>query len=326
MFRNSVAVVMVLGIVGSASSAAWPDQLFQEVSKDFGSVPRGPALQHVFAFKNTTPDDIHITSIRVSCGCVTATAPQSLIHPGEEGSIVAHMDTTRFIGVKSVTIYVQFDQPSYQEVRLWVRANGRDDVMMRPDSFSFGHVKRGSSPDATVRVTFQGNGSIKILEVQAESNYIQPTFREVSRQPSEVVYDVTARMRSDAPVGRWFTDLWLKLDNPNLAKVRVPLTVEIESPLTVNPSAVSLGDVSKGGEVERKIIVRGIKPFKVLGVKGTDEVLSIQDSADASKPVHVLTLKFKAKEKGDFSRSLEIETDLDGTSSIEVQTSAHVVK
>src|SRR5205085_11403786 len=36
MFRNSVAVVMVLGMVGSASSAAWPDQLFQEVSKDFG--------------------------------------------------------------------------------------------------------------------------------------------------------------------------------------------------------------------------------------------------------------------------------------------------
>ena len=41
------------------------------------------------------------------------------------------MDTTRFLGVKSVTIYVQFDQPNYQEVRLWVRANGRDDVMMK---------------------------------------------------------------------------------------------------------------------------------------------------------------------------------------------------
>jgi hypothetical protein len=136
---------------------------------------------------------------------------------------------------------------------------------------------------------------------------------------------VTARLRSDTPIGRWFTDVWLTLDNQSMPRVRVPLTVEIESPLSVSPAQVSLGDVKIGGEVERRVIVRGVKPFRVTGVKGTDAVISVHDSADASKPVHVLTIHYKATTAGDFNRALEIQTDLDGGNSIDVQTSAKVM-
>jgi hypothetical protein len=324
MLRNLFAVVLVLGIVESSPAATWAEQLFQEVSKDFGSVPRGPTLSHSFLVKNTTPDTVHITSLRVSCGCVTATSERSLLQPGEETFIIARMDTTRFIGVKSVTIFVHFDQPKNDEVRLWVRANGRDDVMLTPETLAYGQVKRGSTPTSSVRVTFQGNGAIHILEAQAESNYVQPTIRELSRTPSEATYEVSAKLRSDTPIGRWFTDVWLVLDNQTMPRVRIPLTVEIESPLSVSPSQVLLGDVKVGGEVERRVIVRGVKPFRVTGVKGTDSAISVQDSADASKPVHVLTIHYKAAAAGDFTRALEIQTDLEGGSTIDVQTSARV--
>ncbi len=324
MLRNLFTAVIFLGLVGSAPAASWADQLFQEVSKDFGSVPRGPALSHSFLVKNTTANVIHISTLRVSCGCVTATAERSLLQPGEETFIIARMDTTRFLGVKSVTIFVHFDQPRNEEVRLWVRANGRDDVMLTPESLAFGQVKRGITPTATARVTFQGNGTIRILGATAESNYIQATVRELSRGPNEAAYEVTAKLRADTPVGRWFTDVWLALDNPSIPRVRVPLTVEIESPLSVSPPQVALGDVKVGVEVERRVIVRGIKPFRVTAIKGTDALLSVRDSADGSKPVHVLTIHYKADQPGDFSRSLQILTDLDSNSSIDVQASAHV--
>src|SRR5207302_9944375 len=115
MCRNIFAVMFMLGFVGSTTAATWADQLFQEVSKDFGSVPRGPTLTHSFLVKNTTADTIHIATLRVSCGCVTATSERSLLQPGEETYIIARMDTTRFIGVKSVTIFVHFDQPRNEE-------------------------------------------------------------------------------------------------------------------------------------------------------------------------------------------------------------------
>jgi Protein of unknown function (DUF1573) len=319
MIRNSFVVMVFLGAAGLAPAAPWADSLFLEASKDFGSVPRGPTLQHSFVLKNNTGETVRISHIRVSCSCVTATAPKNLLQPGEEGVVLAQMDTTRFHGVRSVTIYVHFDQPKNEEVRLWVRANGRDDVNVLPETLAFGQVKRGTSASSTVRVTFQANGLAHVTEVQTESNYVQATVREVYRQPSEVAYEVTARMRADAPVGRWFTDVWLKTDNAEIPRVRVPLTVEIESVLNVNPSIVSLGDVKIGTVVERRIIVRGVKPFLVTSVRGTDKTLSVEDSSPSSKPVHVLTVKFQPSQTGDVNRALEIVTDLDGGNSIEVQ-------
>lgn len=324
MLKHIAAVALVLTCWRGAPAASWADQLFQEVSKDFGPVPRGPALQHAFILKNTTSDVLRISSLRVSCGCVVATVARNIIQPGEEMAVVARLDTMRVKGMKTVTIYVHFDQPKTEEVRLWIRANGSNEVVLTPDTLAFGQVKRGVTPTVAVRVTFQADGKSRVTEVLTESNYIQATAREVSRTASETVYDVTALLRADAPVGRWFTDVWLKTDNPNMPRVRVPATVEIESVLNVSPGVVALGEVKAGAEVERRVIVRGVKPFRVVGVRGTDDVIRVRDSGDASKPVHVLTVRFKGMEPGDFARALEIQTDLDGGASIEVQATGHV--
>src|SRR3954468_21697652 len=127
MLRYSLALVMAFGVASSASAGTWAQGLFDELSKDFGSVPRGPLLTHHFRVVNRTKQAVNVSSVRVSCGCVTATANKTHLEPGEETTIYATMDSTRFVGAKSVTIFVQFDQPSFDEVRLFVQANGRND-------------------------------------------------------------------------------------------------------------------------------------------------------------------------------------------------------
>jgi hypothetical protein len=326
MFRYSFVLLWLLSAAGSPVSASSADQLFSELSKDFGSVPRGPALQHTFVIRNTTDQTVQISRLRVSCGCVTATAPNSVIRAGEEGVVQISMDTTRFFGIKSVTIYVDFDQPSREEVRLWVRANSRDDVTFTPETLALGQVKRGTSTSATVNVAFRGDGDAKILEIQAESNYIKPTVKEVRRQDLEVVYELTAQLRPDAPIGKWYTDIWVTTSNPSMAKLRVPLTVEIESLLSVSPAVVSLGDVKLGATAERKVIVRGVKPFKITAVEGSDEIVSVKDSANVSKAVHVLTVVINGKKTGAVSRALKVVTDLDGDNSIDVHTIGKIIQ
>src|SRR5579871_4838467 len=105
MLRCSLVVAAVLWAAGPALSATWADALFEEFSKDFGSVPRGPMLTHAFRVANNTRGTVNIASIRVSCGCVTAVAHKGQLEPGESTHIVASMDTTRFTGLRSVTIY-----------------------------------------------------------------------------------------------------------------------------------------------------------------------------------------------------------------------------
>lgn len=323
--RYSLVLLTGLVLAAPASASSWADSLFDELSKDFGSVPKGPALTHPFRLVNKTRTTVTVSSVRVSCGCVTASVLKSTLAPGEDTIVHAHMDTRRFSGVKTVTIYVQFSQPSSDEVRLWVQANSRDDVGVNPETFAFGLAKRGSSPASTVTVTFLGSGQSRILDVQCDSNYVQTTLAELPRQDGDVSYQLTAQLRADAPVGKWYTDVWLRTNNPSMPRVRVPLTVEIESALSISPGSVMLGQVKMGSETERKVIVRGVKPFRITAVRGADKQVVVRDSTPDSRPVHVLTVTLKGGQAGDVSRTIKVVTDLKEEGEIEFQAQGQVV-
>jgi hypothetical protein len=325
MLRYGLVVAASLWAAGPALSATWADALFDEFSKDFGSVPRGPMLTHPFRVVNNTRGPVNISSVRVSCGCVSAVAVKGHLEPGEATHIVARMDTTRFTGLKSVTIYVQFNQPAFEEVRLSVQANGRNDFSVTPDTLAFGRLKRGGTPSASVLLSFFGTGDTQISEVKCESNYIQPRVERVRRQDSEVTYQVTARVRGDAPVGKWYTDVWVKTDDPGMPPIRVPLTVEIQSALSINPETVTLGAVKMRTESDRRVIVRGVKPFKITQVLGTNEQLLVRVDGPQAKPVHVLTIKLKAGDPGEVTQTLRLVTDLADDNTIDFHVSAQVV-
>ena len=325
MSRYCLVVLAGLWAASPAFSATWADALFDEFSKDFGSVPRGPMLSHPFRVVNNTRVPVNIASVRVSCGCVSAVAVKGHLEPGESTHIIARMDTTRFTGVKSVTVYVQFDQPAFEEVRLTVQANGRNDFTVTPDTLAFGQLKRGGTPSVSVLLAFFGNPDIQVTEVKCESHYIKPVVQEVRRQDVEVTYQISARLRADAPVGKWYTDVWVKTNNLGMPAIRVPLTVEIESALSINPETLTLGVVKPQSESERRVIVRGAKPFKIVKIEGTDAQLIVRDNTPQSKPVHVLTIKFRAGPPSEFARTLRILTDLVDDNKVEFHVNAQVM-
>ena len=251
--------------------------------------------------------------------------PRLAKHPGQETFILAQMDTRRFTGAKNVTIYVQFAQPRFDEVRLWVQANSRDDLSVLPESLAVGKIRRGSEGTASANITFLGNSNWQITGASCDSNYCQPNFELIRRDSGEVSYRVSATMRGDAPAGKWFTDVWLTTNNPASPRIRVPLTVEIEAPLTVSPVSVALGEVKAGKLAERKVIVRGVRPFRILSVLGTDKELSVRDSTSDAKTVHVLTVTLQPQEAGELQRVLRVMTDLKGEETIEFLAVAQVV-
>src|SRR5262249_24455341 len=223
MFRFCLALTVGLWAVSAAAAASWADALFGEWSRDFGSVPRGPTLSHAFHLTNKTGQSVHIANVRVSCGCVTAWALKTDLVPGESTAIMANMDTRRFTGPKAVTVYVQFDRPQWDEVRLLVQATGRDDVSFTPEALAFGQIKHGSSPTASVNLSLMGFTDLRVLEAKCDSNYAQTTVQEVRRGPADVTYQIAAQVRPDCPVGKWYTDVWVKTNNPVTPRLRVPL-------------------------------------------------------------------------------------------------------
>jgi hypothetical protein len=326
MSRISLILAVCFISGGTAQAASWAEGTFDELTKDFGSVSRGPTLSHPFRIKNNTKSDITISSVRVSCGvCSSASLLKSTLKPGEETAIVGRMDTTRFTGLKVITIFVQFSDPQWEEVRLVMQANARDDLVVSPDSLAFGQVKHGSKPTSAVKVSFLGNSQFQVEEVQSESNYIQPTVKETRRDGTEVSYELTAKVRPDAPVGRWYTDIWLKTNNASVPRIRVPLTVEIEAALTISPSNLNFGQIPFNAEAERKVVLRGVKPFKLDEIKGVDDIVSVQDNTTESKAIHVLTVKLKGGKAGNVNRKLELITDLKEDGKIDLRARGSIL-
>jgi len=189
MLRHSLVLGLLLA--SPAFLRADFEGVLEERVHDFGVVPRGQQLVHYFRINNPTNKPLHITNVRVSCGCTSARALETTIQPGRETAIYAVMDSNRFVGSKQVTIFVTFDQPRFEELRTAVQAYSREDLIFSPHSINFGKVRQGDSKSASMNITFY-NGAVQITDVKSESNYILPTIKEIRRAGNETVYQVEA--------------------------------------------------------------------------------------------------------------------------------------
>jgi hypothetical protein len=228
LLRNAAAVLVGLVLALPAMSATWAESMFDELACDFGTVPRGPTLSHHYRLKNNTGKSVTIGNVRVSCGCTAASASKSSLNPGEETTIQAQMDTSRFSGPRTVTIFVRFDAPQYEEVRLSITANTRDDLTITPETLDLGQVKPGENSPKSTRILLPAGRQDKIVEVTSDSNFVQPAVKEVKRTDGYVEYEVTAKLRSDTPAGKWYTTIWLKTNSASIPKTSVPLIIEVK--------------------------------------------------------------------------------------------------
>lgn len=325
MLRYSLVVLAALA-ASAPSFAGWADALFDEHSKDFGSVARGPELSHPFRIKNTTGGVVTIGGVRVSCGrCSSISLGKYQLNPGEETQATVKMYTSQWEGAKVITAYVQFLQPQFDEVQLTVTANSRSDVQVSPDTLAFGTVRRGSPAEAKATVTLYGDANTRVTALETESFYVQAEVKETRRGAGDVAYELTARVRDDIPTGRWFTDVWVKTSNPSLPRVRVPLTVEVAAALNVNPSAVALGEVPVGETVKKRVILRGSKPFRITRIEGTDDQLQVAGAGNEAKEVQVLEVKLTGKQVGSVGRTIKVFTDLKEEGEVDFQARGEVV-
>jgi len=317
MFRYTLALLLGVGLAVELPAANL-SALFDEQVHDFGSVPIGPLLQHTFTFKNSTGQSLRAINARVSCGCTHATVDGKVVPPGGTGTVHATMDTKRFVGSKQVTIFVLFEGYP-EEAQVVVQAFGRNDLTLSPDSIAFGQVRKGAGATTNMTVTFY-NG-LHVSEAACESGYVQLTMKELPRNGYATSYELKATLRPDIPVGKWFTDVWVKTDQGGTDRIRIPVTVDVEPALLVTPGSVQF-DVARAGADEplkKQVFVRGSQPFKIVEVKGGDGVFTASAASTEAKPVHILTVQFKPGKEGEFAKTLHIVTDLKDDNQIDVR-------
>ena len=228
MARKPLILAMLFSAFAIASAGAAGDSLFDRLSHDFGPIPHGPTQTTTFEVTNTAKTPVHLYGVRIPCSCVRASISKNDLKAGESTTVVVYLDTRRFTGPLTKYAFVQTDRPGQEEVRLTVKANIRQDLIVAPESLSFGRVKQGSPKDATVTVLLTGKAAAKILKAKSESDYVQAKVRELPRESNGASYEVTARLRPGLAAGTWYSTIWLTTDNPALPRFPVTVSVEVE--------------------------------------------------------------------------------------------------
>lgn len=328
-----VRFLLAFSSLAVTASSAWAGatDLFPEKVKDFGTSARGQVLVHYFRFTNTTNQMISLGQPRVSCGCTSAAVTTNSLAPGGTAAVVAYMDTRRIsvpYTTKSVIVYVPVSMGnSFEEVALRVQTVCRDDLMFSPDTLAMGTVKHGEGGKATTKVTLTSDATWQVTEATSTGKFVKVEFKQESRNGSIVTYEVTATLDPACPEGNWVSDIHLKTSNVALGLLRIPVTVNVTPNVaTTTPETVQLGEVTVGNAVEKKVVVQaGGVPFKVVGVKGADDVLGVSVEGEDAKASQTIKVSLNPTQTGKFMRSVELLTDNKDKPKLIIPISATVV-
>lgn len=327
--------VLVLGILATFAGALcaqgipaqttgeWANKLFPLTrDKDFEVVPRGAQLKFTFPMKNIYKVPLEITNLRPGCGCLTANATKKVLQPGEEGSIEVVMNTRIFSGPKTVTLRVTVGPQYISTATLTVTATARQDVVVNPGEINFGIINRGLPIKQSVDVEYSGGVEWRVLEVIKNSTapftvtideFKRTSSKQLLRKVNEVGYRLYAAVKPDAQPGPFREDLILKTNDPANPIFTVTVEGNVQAAIALSPSLVAVGYVKVGDEIERRVVVRGNRAFRITKIDGLGADIST-DIPERSATTHVLTLRCRANSAGELKKTLTIHTDLDSES------------
>lgn len=312
--QPTVFALLCAALVGSQTAMAqeWPKKMFDTLDHDFGTVARGSDTVYKFEVTNKFVEDIHISGVRSSCGCTSPSVENNLIKTYEKAYIVAKFNTRTFTGHHSATLTVTIDKPYSAQVQLRVHGNIRGDVVFEPGSINFGTVDQGAAKEQKVTVRYAGRSGWEVQDVvtaKQSSDYYEVELNEAYRRAGQARYDLTVRLKDTAPAGYLKDQLTLVTNDGRTPRIPLDIEGRVTPEISVMPENWVLGDVPPGGEVPKKLIVRGKTPFTITKIE-CDEASFKFDYDEQPRTTHVVAVNFVAGEEGGrLKKQITIHTD-----------------
>lgn len=321
------ACLFIVPFCGRLDAADWAERMFEVKTHDFGRVPFGAQAEYDFVVTNVNPFDVEIARTRVTCECTEPKVGKSLLKPGERTTITAHLATTKYNGRKGATITVTFGRPANVDVQLHVTSYIDKQVEIEPASIDLGAVEQGKGVEKEAAIRCSGKPAWRIVEVRSPDPRLAGAVVETGRGPQGVSYTLRAKLDGTAAGGHFKHVLRLVTNDAETPEIPVMVHGQVLSELEVSPSVLFMGVTAPAGTLNKVLVVRGKRPFKILSVRcdAAGFELAAKDG-DQAKPLHLVPVTYTAAgQPGKVIGTIRIQTDL-GPSPTEVPVQAIVGK
>lgn len=294
----------------SLFAQAWATKMFKETSHDFGAVARGAKTEFEFELTNIYEEDLHIASVRSSCGCTSPRITKADLKTWEKGAIVAQFNTRSFIGKKAAVVTVTIDKPYYAEVQLMVSGHIRSDIVVEPGEVQFGDVDQGSAKNTELSVQYVGRNSWKINDVRSQCDYLTVKLKREEQGSGRIGYRLDVGIKENAPVGNIQQEIILVTDDRTYERISIPVFANVLPPLTIAPKTLDLGDLKPGEGKQQRLVVRGKSPFTITEIVCEDPRFQFKVPT-GEKGTHLVPFEFTAAEEvGEIQQTITVKTSL----------------
>lgn len=299
------------------------------ITHNFGEVPHGTLCVHKFTITNIYDVPMQITDVRKSCTCLDYVPMTKVLQPNESADFTITMNTGKFVGLNAQTFYVTVGPKYVSTAVIRVQATSRTDVSLTPGAVTFGSVAQNSKASQSVSVKFTGKASrdFKLTEVSPVQGPFEVKFTEISRGGplrGGVEYQVDVTLKPNAPAGPFSEQVSIKTSDATYPVVQIAVSGNVAAPIELAPNKVRFDGVPVGQPASQRILVRAAKPFKVVGVDGAGDGVTVDlPAASVAGQVQFLTVKFDPTKAGVVTRTLTVRTDLEGgTATLPVEAEA----
>lgn len=310
-------VAMIVSLTAEHSFAeAWVAKMFSEHEHNFGNVARGSDTSYRFAAKNIYKQDIELVSVRSSCGCTSPTIEKKILKTGQVGYVTATFNTRTFTGLHGATLTVQVrwnDRGTTRTAETQLRVNGniRSDVVFKPGAVKFDNVDQGKVSEQVVEVSYDGRSTWKIVDVRGVSDDLEVELTPNRRNAGRMTYNLLVRLKDTAPAGYFNEQLVLVTNDEQYPRIPIHISGRIVPEISVAPEPLVLGDVEQGGQVSKKLLVRGKKPFRITAVNSDAEDSFQFKIGNQAATRHIVDVVFDANQQaGPVKQKITITTDL----------------
>jgi hypothetical protein len=238
---------------------------------EFGSVDQGAVVRHEFRFLNAGNDPLEIDEVTAPCGCTAAVLPESIIAPGEEGSIEVAFDTAGFRGRKAKSVFVSTNDPVQPLHSFVLTGDVLAHVLTDPPVLYFGRVHPASGTTGKVRVLSATGEPLRIGAVAVDHPGVRAALEPLP-EAGDAGRLIVVTLDGEIPRGPFSTTVRVSVDAPRPGVVELPLIGNVEGDVVVQPSYVTVGTRAFDGRERQRLRIRnlGIEPIAISGVSAPD--------------------------------------------------------
>ncbi|MCA9319378.1 MAG: DUF1573 domain-containing protein, partial [Planctomycetes bacterium] len=247
--------------------------LVESLEFDLGSINETQKQTAVFRLTPSGDRHVHIVNVEKTCGCAIPKINTRELGPGEVCEIRVDFDPNGHPGKFRKAVVVTTDRPEKARVDLFIVAEVEPRLLINPRSIAFGRFQPGVASDwkqieiASLDPEFE----IKEARIDGQHFELEALPRDTAPEPASrsefprTRYPYRVRYSGQPEYGRMRAQVVIESNDPVLPRILMHLLADIEAPVRVLPSVMSIILVAEPRS--------WAQPIRLLNTKG--ETLAI---------------------------------------------------